>query len=77
MTQVGLADHLEHAVPRCGDPNLDRAELVEAAPPAEIEVEPPHREEQEPSGDAADQQNSEHAGGDPQPGHQPEAAKIA
>jgi hypothetical protein len=62
---------------RRGNPDLDRAELVEAAAPAEIEVKPPHGQQQEPRGHSADQQQAEHADRDPQSGHRWEAAKIA
>jgi hypothetical protein len=90
VTQVGLADHLEDQVPWRGDPDLDRAEFVEAPAPSEVEMKASHCEEQEHPGDAADQQGGESADRDPEsrrrgqgghnrrePSTQREAAKIA
>jgi hypothetical protein len=76
VTQIRLADHLEYEIPRRLNPDLDRAELVKAASPAEIEMEPPHGEQQESHGHGGEHQHAE-ADRDPEPGHRADAAKIA
>jgi hypothetical protein len=76
LTEVGSGDDLEDELERRPNPDGDRAQLVEAAPRPEIEVEAAHRQQQEGAGNQRDQKRAENPDRDPEPGHRV-AVRIA